>query len=231
MALTRAGFGKVRSGVLAAIALAAWLSAAIWVSGARAQPQPPGREADRAASEPDGRAQGRARPAAHRAAGRGDRRRSARAADRRSTAGWRPRSTARIRCRGSRSKPAATRSTRSSRKTRPSRWRGSQSLILSGTTADAALKLAGTLQSDGLLDVLDRLRSLARDDARRRGGSDRRGAGRARPARCGDRRPPASHGAALSRPARRQRRNRRRADAALCRDGDGGPGGRSPARR
>jgi predicted secreted protein len=33
----------------------------------------------------------------------------------------------------------------------PSRWRGSQSLILRGKAADAALKLAGALQSDGLL--------------------------------------------------------------------------------
>lgn len=33
----------------------------------------------------------------------------------------------------------------------PSRWRGSQSLILTGKDADSALKLAGTLQSDGLL--------------------------------------------------------------------------------
>jgi uncharacterized protein len=35
--------------------------------------------------------------------------------------------------------------------TGPSRWRGSQSLILRGKAADAALKLAGALQSDGLL--------------------------------------------------------------------------------
>ena len=33
----------------------------------------------------------------------------------------------------------------------PSRWRGTQSLILRSKAADAALKLAGTLQSDGLL--------------------------------------------------------------------------------
>ena len=33
----------------------------------------------------------------------------------------------------------------------PSRWRGSQVLILRGKAADAALKLAGALQSDGLL--------------------------------------------------------------------------------
>jgi predicted secreted protein len=33
----------------------------------------------------------------------------------------------------------------------PSRWRASQSLILSGKAADALLKLAGTLQTDGLL--------------------------------------------------------------------------------
>ena len=33
----------------------------------------------------------------------------------------------------------------------PSRWRGTQSLILTGKDADAALKLAGALQSDGLL--------------------------------------------------------------------------------
>jgi uncharacterized protein len=33
----------------------------------------------------------------------------------------------------------------------PSRWRGSQSLVLRGNAADAALKLAGALQSDGLL--------------------------------------------------------------------------------
>jgi predicted secreted protein len=33
----------------------------------------------------------------------------------------------------------------------PSRWRGSQSLILRSTAADAALKLAGAFQSDGLL--------------------------------------------------------------------------------
>ena len=33
----------------------------------------------------------------------------------------------------------------------PSRWRGSQSLILRSNAADAALKLAGALQSDGLL--------------------------------------------------------------------------------
>lgn len=33
----------------------------------------------------------------------------------------------------------------------PSRWRASQALILSGTAADALLKLAGALQSDGLL--------------------------------------------------------------------------------
>jgi uncharacterized protein len=33
----------------------------------------------------------------------------------------------------------------------PSRWRGTQSLILTSTNADAALKLAGALQSDGLL--------------------------------------------------------------------------------
>ncbi len=33
----------------------------------------------------------------------------------------------------------------------PSRWRASQSLILTGTAADVLLKLAGTLQSDGLL--------------------------------------------------------------------------------
>jgi len=33
----------------------------------------------------------------------------------------------------------------------PSRWRGSQSLILRSKAADAALKLAGALQSDGLL--------------------------------------------------------------------------------
>jgi uncharacterized protein len=33
----------------------------------------------------------------------------------------------------------------------PSRWRGSQSLVLRGKAADAALKLAGALQSDGLL--------------------------------------------------------------------------------
>jgi uncharacterized protein len=35
--------------------------------------------------------------------------------------------------------------------TGPSRWRGSQSLILRSKAADAALKLAGALQSDGLL--------------------------------------------------------------------------------
>jgi predicted secreted protein len=33
----------------------------------------------------------------------------------------------------------------------PSRWRASQSLILTGKAADAELKLAGILQSDGLL--------------------------------------------------------------------------------
>jgi predicted secreted protein len=33
----------------------------------------------------------------------------------------------------------------------PSRWHGSQALILRGKAADAALKLAGALQSDGLL--------------------------------------------------------------------------------
>jgi predicted secreted protein len=33
----------------------------------------------------------------------------------------------------------------------PARWRGSQALILSGTAADAVLKLAGSLQSQGLL--------------------------------------------------------------------------------
>jgi predicted secreted protein len=33
----------------------------------------------------------------------------------------------------------------------PVRWRASQSLILTGKAADAVLKLAGTLQSDGLL--------------------------------------------------------------------------------
>ena len=33
----------------------------------------------------------------------------------------------------------------------PSRWRGSQSVILRSKAADAALKLAGALQSDGLL--------------------------------------------------------------------------------
>jgi predicted secreted protein len=33
----------------------------------------------------------------------------------------------------------------------PPRWRGSQSLVLSGTAADAILKLAGALQSQGLL--------------------------------------------------------------------------------
>jgi uncharacterized protein len=33
----------------------------------------------------------------------------------------------------------------------PSRWRGSQSLVLSGTAADPLLKLAGVLQSQGLL--------------------------------------------------------------------------------
>jgi uncharacterized protein len=33
----------------------------------------------------------------------------------------------------------------------PHRWRASQSLILTGKAADAVLKLAGTLQSDGLL--------------------------------------------------------------------------------
>ena len=33
----------------------------------------------------------------------------------------------------------------------PSRWRGTQSLILTGKDTDAALKLAGALQSDGLL--------------------------------------------------------------------------------
>jgi predicted secreted protein len=33
----------------------------------------------------------------------------------------------------------------------PSRWRGTQSLILTSKAADAALKLAGMLQSDGLL--------------------------------------------------------------------------------
>ncbi len=33
----------------------------------------------------------------------------------------------------------------------PSRWRGTQSLILTSKDADAALKLAGALQSDGLL--------------------------------------------------------------------------------
>jgi predicted secreted protein len=33
----------------------------------------------------------------------------------------------------------------------PTRWRGSQSVILTGKAADAELKLAGTLQSDGLL--------------------------------------------------------------------------------
>jgi predicted secreted protein len=32
----------------------------------------------------------------------------------------------------------------------PARWRGSQSVILSGKDADAVLKLAGTLQSEGL---------------------------------------------------------------------------------
>jgi len=34
---------------------------------------------------------------------------------------------------------------------RPSRWRGSQSLVLTGKAADAVLKLAGILQSDGLI--------------------------------------------------------------------------------
>ena len=51
----------------------------------------------------------------------------------------------------------------------PSRWRASQSVILTGKAEDAVLKLAGSLQSDGLLDVLARLRGLARDRARRGG--------------------------------------------------------------
>jgi len=41
-------------------------------------------------------------------------------------------------------------SARSVRKNAPVRWRGSQSLILTGNDADSMLKLAGVLQSDGL---------------------------------------------------------------------------------
>jgi len=63
----------------------------------------------------------------------------------------------------------------------PSRWRGTQSLILTGKDADAALKLAGALQWSS--DVLARLRVFARNRARCRGGFDRRGVRRPGPAR------------------------------------------------
>ncbi len=150
MALTRAGFGKVRSGVLAAIALAAWLSAAIWVSGARAQPQPPGREAtvlhlsqtaERKVVRDLLRIELRveetgADPLAVQSA---INRRMAAALDRAHQV------------HGVEVETGAYAVNEEQPQNGPSRWRGSQSVILSGTNADAALKLAGTLQSDGLL--------------------------------------------------------------------------------
>ena len=113
----------------------------------------------------------------------------------------------------------------------PSRWRGSQSVILTGKNADAVLKLAGTLQSDGLLmsslgyEVSpETVRGAEKDlTAEALAGLDHRAASIAERH--------ASLGAALSRPAGRQRRDRRRADAALCRRWRWPPRWRSPAKR
>ncbi len=89
----------------------------------------------------------------------------------------------------------------------PSRWRASQSLILTAKAADALLKLAGTLQSDGLL-MSSMAYELSPETVRGAEEDLTRGAGRARPARLVDRRPGASVGIALPRPARRQCRDR-----------------------
>ena len=111
----------------------------------------------------------------------------------------------------------------------PSRWRASQSLILTGTAADVLLKLAGTLQSDGLLmssmayEVSPETVRGAEEDL-----TSEALAGLAqRASSIADR----VHLSVLRlpRPARRQRRDRGSADAALCRDGDGRTG--RPARR
>ena len=104
----------------------------------------------------------------------------------------------------------------------PSRWRASQSLILTSKAADALLKLAGTLQSDGLLmssmtyEVSPETVRGAEEDL-----TAEALAGLAQRASA-DCRAGAPLGAALPRFARRQCRDRKPADAALCRDGDGG---------
>ena len=111
----------------------------------------------------------------------------------------------------------------------PRRWRASQSLILTGKAADARAETCRNIAIGRIADVVNDLRGLARDGARCRGGFDGRGVGRARAARILSCRPGSPLGAALSRSARRQCRDRRAADAALCGNGDGGAG--RPTRR
>jgi predicted secreted protein len=151
VALTRSGFGKVQSGLVVAIALAAWVSAAICVSvAARAQPQPPDRQAtvlhlsqtaERKVVRDLLRIELRveetgADPLALQSA---INRRMVAALDRAHQV------------QGVEVETGAYAVNEEQPQNGPPRWRGSQSVILSGKGADAALKLAGTLQSDGLL--------------------------------------------------------------------------------
>ncbi len=108
----------------------------------------------------------------------------------------------------------------------PSRWRGSQSVILRSKAADAALKLAGALQSDGLL--MSSMAYEASPETVRGAEEDLTAeALAALDRRCRiDRRKYASCGGTLSRSARRQCRDRGPPDAALCGSGDGSSAGR-----
>ena len=154
MALTRAGFAKARAGLVFAIALAVAASAAICLSGAALAQLPdrpaPGRQttvlhlsqtAERKVGRDLLRIELRVEEtgADPLALQRAINRRMAAALDRAHQAP------------GVEVETGAYAVNEEQPQGGPARWRGSQSLILSGANADAALKLAGTLQSDGLL--------------------------------------------------------------------------------
>ena len=164
MALTRAGFGKVRSGLPAAIALAAWASGAVLAPGA-AQAQSPDQGAPNQRA-PDRGAPDRGATILHvsQTAERKVVRDLVRIELRAEETGADPlalqkainrRMTAALdrarQVQGVEVETGAYAVNQEQPQGGPARWRGSQSLILSGTNADAALKLAGTLQSDGLV--------------------------------------------------------------------------------
>ena len=165
---------------------------------------------------------------ADRAPGRGDRAPIRWPSNRRSIAAWRRHSTAAHQVQGVRVETGAYGVGEERPQSGPSRWRGTQSLIVTSKAADAALKLAGALQSDGLLmssigyEVSPETLRGAEEDLTAEGlaALDRRAGSIAGRMHLGP--------AALSRSARRQRRDRWTPGAAFCRHGgDGRTGGRA----